>query len=258
MTDGAEKDSAPRQWDGAGVIVTGAGSGLGAAICRVFADAGARILLAGRDESRLQRTRDSLSTECETAAGDARDSDFCRLCAERAAERFGRVDALVNNAGVIFRGRIEETGDADWERVMRVNADGVFKMTRAALPHLRRMRGAVVNVSSTMGLAGGAGLSAYCASKGAVILFTRAAALELAADGVSVNAACPGAMDSPMLFSAHSDGSDAAAIRARNRAEIPQGRIATAEEVARSVLFLATERHITGAALSVDGGYAAG
>lgn len=254
----AVRDSAPREWAGAGVIVTGAGSGLGAEVCRVFAEHGARILLVGRDEERLRAARDALPTACEVLAGDVVDAEFCRRCAARAAGEFGRVDALVNNAGVIFRGRIEDTTDADWARVMGANADGVFKMTRAALPALRRTRGAVVNISSTMGLVGGAGLAAYCAAKGAVILFTRAAALELAADGVTVNAACPGAMDSPMLYSAHPAGTTPAAVRARNEAEIPQGRMAAPAEAARAVLFLATERHITGAALSVDGGYAAG
>ena len=253
-----ERDSVPRAWDGAGVIVTGAGSGLGSAICREFAELGSRVLLAGRDESRLRRVCDSLPTDCEWLSGDVCDSDFCRMCAGRALERFGRVDALVNNAGVIFRGGIEETGDADWERVMRVNVDGVFRMTRAVVPELRRSRGSVVNIGSTMGLVGSAGLTAYCASKGAVILFTRALSLELALEGISVNAVCPGAMDSPMLYSGHSDGSDSLAVVSRNRAAVPQGRIATAEEVARAVLFLATERHITGAALSADGGYAAG
>lgn len=257
MSDVAHDDVSPRLWAGAGVIVTGAGSGLGLAVCRIFSDAGARIMLAGRNASRLELARDVLRTECAIAAGDVCDSSFCAEVAGRAAELFGRVDALVNNAGVIFRGPICATTDADWERVMRINADGVFRMTRAALPHLRRVRGAVVNVASTAGLAGCAGLSAYCASKGAVVQFTRAAALELAAEGVSVNAACPGAIDSPMLYDAHLDGAAAESIRARNAAEIPQGRIASAEEVARAVLFLATERHITGAALSVDGGYAA-
>ena len=255
-----------REWSGAGVIVTGAGSGLGAEICRVFAEQGARVLLTGRDDSRLARTRKGLEgwgTEgggeggCELLAGDVCDSDFCARAAGLAREKFGRVDALINNAGVIHRANVCDTTDADWERVMRINADGVFRMTRAAIPFLRETRGAVVNVASTAALVGAAGLSAYCASKGAVLQFTRAAALELAREGVSVNAACPGAIDSPMLYSAHMDGADAEEVRVRNEREIPQGRIATAAEIARTILFLATERHITGAALSADGGYAA-
>ena len=246
-----------REWSGAGVIVTGAGSGLGAEVCRVFAAEGARVLMVGRDEGRLARTREELGRECEVLAGDVCDAEFCGRAAELARGRFGRVDALVNNAGVIFRGKVCDTTDADWERVMRINADGVFRMTRAAIAFLRETRGAVVNVASTAGLVGAAGLSAYCASKGAVLQFTRAAALELAREGVSVNAACPGAIDAPMLYSGHLDGAGAAAVRVRNEGEIPQGRVATAGEVARTILFLASERHITGAALSVDGGYVA-
>ena len=253
----AAAETSPREWAGAGVIVTGAGSGLGAETCRVFAAAGARILLVGRNESRLRAVLESLPTAGEIAAGDVCDSDFCGRAARRARELFGRVDALVNGAGVIHRAPICATGDADWERVMRINVDGVFRMTRAAIPFLRETRGAIVNVASTVALVGAGGLSAYCASKGAALQFTRAAALELAAEGISVNAACPGAIDSPMLFSAHSDGADESEVRARNESAIPQGRIASAAEVARAILFLATERHITGAALAVDGGYTA-
>ena len=255
-------EAARREWRGAGVIVTGAGSGLGAAVCRVFAEAGAGIVLVGRNESRLRETRDGLSESfpevaTELAAGDVCDSAFCESTVARARESFGRADALVNNAGAIVRGGICETDDESWERVMAVNVGGVFRMTRAAIPLLRESRGAIVNVSSTCGLVGVANLSAYCASKGAVVQFTRAAALELAAEGICVNAACPGAIDSPMLFSERRDGANESAVRSRNESGIPQGRIATPEEVARAILFLSTEPHITGATLSVDGGYTA-
>ena len=118
--------------------------------------------------------------------------------------------------------------------------------------------GAIVNVASTLGLVGCAGLAAYCASKGGVVQLTRAMALENASSGITVNAVCPGAIDTPMLVSGHSESESAEEVLQRNRALIPKDEIASAAEVARAIIFLARESHITGAMLSVDGGYTAG
>lgn len=244
-----------RSWSGATVVVTGGGGGLGAAVATAAASAGANIVLVGRDEKKLQATAANIKSETLCIAGDLASSDFCQKVADHAVEKFGRLDVLVNNAGAIFRGSAAATPDDAWTEVMRVNCDAVFWLCRAAASYLQN--GAVVNVASTCGLVGVSGLAAYCASKGAVVQLTRTLALEFAAHGTTVNAVCPGAIDTPMLFSQHPAGRTDEQTRTANAAAIPHGRIANAAEVARAVLFLASEPHITGVALPIDGGYTA-
>ena len=245
---------------GAAAVVTGGGSGVGRAVCELLALAQARILLVGRDEAKLRRACAELPTETLFVAGDVGDSKVCDRAVATAARRWGRIDLLVNSAGIIKRGSAARTSDAAWAAVMRANVDGVFFASRAAARRMAAQKprgGAIVNVASTLAVVGAPGLAAYCASKGAVAQLTRAMALEGAPDNIRVNAVCPGAIDSPMLFSEHPRGVSAAAVRARNIDLIPQKALAAAEEVARAILFLAVEPHITGALLSVDGGYVA-
>lgn len=255
-----------RNFDGAAVVVTGAGSGVGAAVCFAFAARGARLILAGRDESKLRQTQQQLKTKAETAkaetiirSGDIGESAFCEELLDIAVEGFGGLDVVVNNAGQIYRGAAAETSDEQWRRIMRVNLDGVFWLCRGAARRMKETKsgGAIINIASTAGLVGVANLSAYCASKGGVINLTRALAMEFAADNINVNAVCPGAIESPMLFSAHPPQRTDAQTRELNINQIPMRRLATAEETARAILFLATEKHITGTMLPIDGGYTA-
>ena len=176
---------------------------------------------------------------------------------KHAQDHFGKLpDILINNAGVILRKTAQETSDEDWAHVMQVNVTGVFNFSRSFAQHAKSS-GAIVNVSSTCGQVGAAGLAAYCASKGAVDQLTRTVALELAPRGITVNAVAPGAINSPMLFSQHDDAKMAETAVERNIDSIPIGSVAEAAEVARSIMFLAREKHITGTILSVDGGYTA-
>jgi len=250
--------------DGKTALVTGATSGIGAATAVAAAAAGARVMLAGRDGDRaaaVLRRIEEAGGEGAIVLGDVAQSAFCDEAVTRTVSAYGRVDLLANVAGVIWRGDALGTGDEDWRRVMATNLDGTFFMARAAIRAMRGSGGGViVNVASTLGLVGRPGVLAYCASKGAVVSLTRALALDHAADGVRVNAVCPGAVDTPMLVSGHGgDGTSPEEVLARNRMAIPQGRIPKPVEIAHLILFLASDesRHITGAAIPIDGGYTA-
>ena len=250
----------PRDFKGLVVLITGAGSGVGLECARVFAVQGAKLLLVGRSADKLEAAAAELAeTRAETAicAGDVADSAFATTAMEAAQEAFAApVEVLINNAGVIVRRDAVDTSDDEWRAVMQTNVDGVFYLSRAFAQQLV-YDGAIVNVSSTCGVVGAAGLAAYCTSKGALNQLTRTMALELADKQINVNAVAPGAIKSPMLFSQHATQAAADSVVERNQSSIPIGDVAQPEEVARAVLFLATERHVTGTILSLDGGYTA-
>ena len=250
----------PRDLNGRLVLITGAGSGVGLACARVFAAQGAKLLLVGRSADKLEAAAADLAeTRAQTAicAGDVTDSAFATTAMAAAQDAFGApVEVLINNAGVIVRRDAVETSDDEWRAVMQTNVDGVFYLSRAFAQQLV-YDGAIVNVSSTCGVVGAAGLAAYCTSKGALNQLTRTIALELADKQINVNAVAPGAINSPMLFSEHATQAAADSVVERNQSSIPIGDVAQPEEVARAILFLATERHVTGTILSLDGGYTA-
>ena len=250
----------PRNFNGRVVLITGAGSGVGLECARVFATQGAKLLLVGRSAEKLEAAAAELEeTRAQTAicAGDVTDSAFATTTMEAAQEAFAApVEVLINNAGVIVRRDAVDTSDDEWRAVMQTNVDGVFYLSRAFAQQLV-YDGAIVNVSSTCGVVGAAGLAAYCTSKGALNQLTRTMALELADKQINVNAVAPGAIKSPMLFSQHATQAAADSVVERNQSSIPIGDVAQPEEVARAVLFLATERHVTGTILSLDGGYTA-
>lgn len=249
--------------DGKVAVVSGASSGIGRAIALRLAAANAALVVGGRDPDRTMATSEAIAADGRKAApaiGDIRRSVDAEATIGAAVDAFGGVDILVNAAGVIHRADATGTSDDDWARVMAVNVDGTFFMSRAAIPVMReRGGGVIVNVSSTCGLVGAERLAAYCAAKGAVTNLTRAMALDHARDGIRINAICPGAVDTPMLMSEREPGADPDSVRRQNVADIPQGRIAGADEIAEFVLFLCSDgaRHITGANLPVDGGYTA-
>jgi NAD(P)-dependent dehydrogenase (short-subunit alcohol dehydrogenase family) len=244
------------------VLVTGASGGLGYACARAVHEQGAHVLLVGRDSDRLrqacERLGDGNGDRTAFLAGDVSQSDFAERAMTFATQTLGRpVYVLVNNAGTILRSSAVDTPDEAWRELMAVNLDAVFYFSRAAA---RQMPdgGAIVNISSTCGQVGAAGLAAYCASKGGVDQLTRAMALELAGRKISVNAVAPGAISSPMLYTGHPPGVDEQEVARQNLAQIPLAELADPDAVARSVLFLVRESHITGTILSVDGGYTAG
>ena len=260
MSTPSSTRGAPRGFNGRVVLITGAGSGVGLECARVFAAQGAKLLLVGRSADKLEAAAAELAeTRAQTAicAGDVTDSAFATTAMEAAQESFAApVEVLINNAGVIVRRDAVDTTDDDWRTVMQTNVDGVFYLSRAFAQQLV-YDGAIVNVSSTCGVVGVAGLAAYCTSKGALNQLTRTMALELADKQINVNAVAPGAINSPMLFSEHATQAAADSVVERNQSSIPIGDVAQPEEVARAVLFLASERHVTGTILSLDGGYTA-
>jgi 2,3-dihydro-2,3-dihydroxybenzoate dehydrogenase len=244
-------------------LVTGATSGIGRATAQRLARDGTRVLVVGRNRARAEACVEAIVTaggEARSLLGDVTDPEFCTTAVRTAVDAFGRLDVLTNIAGIIRRGDVPATSDENWNETMTANVDSVFFMSRAAISVMRTGGGgSIVNLASTVGLVGGAGLAAYCASKGAVIQLTRAMALDHAGEGIRVNAVCPGAVDTPMLVSEHADGVTPEAVHARNIAAIPQGRIPRAEEIAELIAFLASDasHHITGTAIPIDGGYTA-
>jgi len=240
-------------------LITGGSSGVGLKTAELLCAAGAKVLLFASNADKLAAAVATLPRGQATSyAGDIRSSRNCKAAFAAATKKFSKpVSTLINSAGTILRNSAADTRDDDWNDVMDVNVTGVFYASRTFANQDELRTGAIVNVSSTCGQIGVAGLAAYCASKGAVDQLTKVMALELASRQITVNAVAPGAINSPMLYSKHASRLENRDVIERNAKSIPLGTIAEPEEVARAILFLTTQRHITGTILSVDGGYVA-
>lgn len=238
------------------VLVTGASSGIGAAIAIAFAEDGWDVMAAGRDEGRLEEVAD-VSERIVTWTGELAGSEECDELIAETIDEFGEIDCLINNAGIFIRGNASETSDDDWRQTMTVNLDVPFFLSRAALPYLLRSEGSIVNIASDWGLRGGERAASYCASKGGLVLLTKAMARDHAGDGLRINAICPGDVDTPMLAAeAEAQGVDIDEYMEEASESVPNGRVAEPEEVASLALFLAgsTAAHINGTTIAIDGG----
>ena len=245
-------------FSGKTAVITGAASGMGAATAREFRAAGGNVVIVDRNEP-LAKTVAAEIGAGEPMIGDVGESAFCQQAVDAALERYGRLDVLVNAAGSIVRAAGADTSDADWQRIMNVNVNGVFYMSRAAIAPMKKQgSGAIINFGSIWGSVGAAGVAAYCASKGAVHQLTRAMALDHTHDGIRINAVCPGEVITPMRSSERAEPVTEEMLAAL-AATVPMGRLAEPVEIARVVLFLASEgaSYMTGAMINVDAGFTA-
>jgi NAD(P)-dependent dehydrogenase (short-subunit alcohol dehydrogenase family) len=237
--------------------------GIGYATAKAFLGEGAKVAITGRSGARLARAVRSLRADGPVVGirGDVSKSADARRFVAETSRRLGAIDVLVNNAGVWVNKTLQETTEREYDYEMGINLKGPFFCSKYVLPGMRRRkRGAIVNVSSISGLVGSIGSSIYCASKAALILLTQTLALEVAKDGIRVNAICPGEVDTPMNEVAARDmGLTKAAYYRQLSKTIPMGRVASPDEIARAILFLASDEspYMTGTALVVDGGFVA-
>jgi NAD(P)-dependent dehydrogenase (short-subunit alcohol dehydrogenase family) len=238
------------EFAGLAALVTGGASGIGLATARLLAGRGARVAC-------LDVKTDGLPPELTGVTADVTDDGAVRAAVAAAAEQLGGLDILVNNAGIGARGTVESNGDDEWHRVLDVNLVGMVRVTRAALPHLRRSaHAAIVNTSSIAAHAGLPERALYSASKGAVQSLTLAMAADHVAEGIRVNCVSPGTVDTPwvrgLLQAAADPDAELAALRGRQ----PTGRLVTADEVAAAIAYLASPAAgaTTGTVLAVDGG----
>ena len=243
------------RFDGKVVIVTGAASGMGEAFARAFAAEGAQLVIGDKTADALERLAGELGGEVVAQAADTSDPTACEALVKAAVDRFGKLDVLVNDAGVDHSGLIDDGDIGDWRKVMSVDLDGYYYMSRFAMPELRKSKGCIVNVSSVSGLGGDWNHSAYCAAKGAVTNFTRALALDEGRHGVRINAVNPSLTWTGMTEEMKSQTELVDKFKER----IPMGRAGTPEDVAPVVLFLASDdaRFVSGVNLAVDGGLSA-
>jgi NAD(P)-dependent dehydrogenase (short-subunit alcohol dehydrogenase family) len=247
------------------VLITGGAGGMGLAFAERFHAAGASLALADIDQARLALAVKTFAPDCLTIPSDVTRVEGCSRMVSETLARFGRLDLLINAAGIWVEGPAEDMSEAMWDRCIDINLKGTFFACRYAIPALEKSGGSILNIASDAGLMGSKGASIYCASKGGVVLLTKALALELAPRGVRCNAVCPCDVDTPMIdYQANTFGQgDPAAYKRALLTIYPQGaraRFATAGEIAEFVFAVSSPSlaPLTGACLAIDFGTTAG
>lgn len=245
-------------------VVTGAGSGIGRGIALRLAEMGAGVVILDIDADSALATSRTITERGGRAlfeTCDVRSAADCRAATEKAIASFGRIDILCNNAGVIFRKNVVDLTEEEWDLALDVTLKGIFLLSREAIPYMAKNGGGVIiNTASGWALKGGPQAASYCAAKAGVLNLTRAMAIDHGKQNIRVNCVCPGDIDTPMLRSECAQlGADPAAFM-KEAADRPLARVGTPEDVANSVLFLASDlaSWITGTQLVVDGGGLAG
>ena len=244
-------------------LITGGGTGIGRSCAELFAQEGARVSLVGRRKDVLDAAAASIANrggEVMTISCDVSDRASVEAAIDATVAKFGQLHVVVNNAGMVVVGTVEQTSDADWDRTLAVNLTGTFLVSRGALPKLRMAGGgSIVNVASVLGLFARKQRAAYTASKGGVIGLTKAMALDHAHENIRVNCICPALVETELARESLSKAPDPQGERARRTAEVPMGRLGRPEDVAQLALYLASDESswMTGVALPLDGGLTA-
>jgi NAD(P)-dependent dehydrogenase (short-subunit alcohol dehydrogenase family) len=237
-------------------IITGGNSGIGQAAALIFAQKGYQVTIAARRLEPLMEVQEMIKQsggDCAISVTDVSVASQVEKMMAASVEQWGAIDVVINAAGVLYSGTILETDEAAWDQMIDINLKGTFLVNQAALRHmLPRQSGSIVNVASDAGVTGGRNIAAYCASKGGVVLLTKALALDHSRQGVRMNALCPGPVATPMT-----DALDDAE-RSLWEEVLPLQRFATAKEVAEAAFFLAHSEYATGSCLVIDGGNTAG
>jgi len=237
-------------------IVTGGGSGIGKAIAVAFAREGAKVVIAGRHQEKLDRVAGEIGEACLAVTADVSNASDVEQLVRATLAKFKRVDTLVNNAAVLLAGTAESLNEDDWDQTFNINVRGLWLLSRAVLPSMRAAGGgAIINIGSVLSLVGARNRVAYSASKGAVLALTRAMSLDHAAEKIRVNCLCPGIVETELVARFNLDEN----VRRQRLALHPMGRFGQPEDVASAAVFLASDESawITGSSFPVDGGYSA-
>jgi hypothetical protein len=244
-------------------IVTGSSKGIGEGIARVFAREGAKVVVTCRTEEAGKKITAELLAAGGTAIfvkTDVTSSQDVQLMVNKVMQTFGRLDILVNNAGYHISKNVEETSEEEWEFIINTNLRSTFLCSKYALPHLRKVKGTIINISSMVGLVGQPNAGAYSATKGGQIAMTRNMAIDFAPDGVRVNVICPGWIQTPLVEDWFNQQKDPPAARKYIFGQHPLGRIGTIEECGQAAAFLASDEasFMTGSIITLDGGITLG
>jgi len=249
--------------EGKVALITGGSLGLGKATAHLFAQEGANVVITGRTEKTLLEKvgkAKKAGHEISHIVSDVSIESNCREAVDFTLDKYGKIDILFNNAGILGVGRTHETEIDYWDKIFAINVRGTYLMSKFTIPHmLENGGGCIVNNSSILGLKALPGVAAYNSTKGAVTQLTRSMALDYAKDGIRVNAICPGTIETPMVDGLLDGMPDRDAAEELFKSFHPMGRFGTAEEIAHAVLFLCDDnvKFMTGTMLSVDGGWVA-